>query len=163
MEAEHGRRKDGRSGNNKGNAGFSYCGNSMWISVYIYRKIRSKESLNIFQLVTMMSILNKMSNLFEIVAGNQKSTNTEIQKLLQYSKIKVPDEFLKIINENTELEILVNKEKYIRIWGANGCIEMNNAYHIQKYIPNSLAIGDDECGNAVLYANGNNGWGVYMV
>ena len=104
-----------------------------------------------------------MSNLFEIVAGNQKSTNTEIQKLLQYSKIKVPDEFLKIINENTELEILVNKEKYIRIWGTNGCIEMNNAYHIQKYIPNSLAIGDDEGGNAVLYANGNNGWGVYMV
>ena len=33
-------------------------------------------------------------------------------------------------------------------------IRYNMAYHIQKYIPNSLAIGDDECGNVVLYANG---------
>ena len=69
-------------------------------------------------------------------------------------KLKVPYEFLEIIRERTEIEILVNKEKYIRIWGAVGCIEMNEAYHIQKYIPNSLAIGDDECGNVVLYANG---------
>ena len=40
---------------------------------------------------------------------------------------------------------------------------MNDAYNIQKYIPNSLAIGDDECSNAILYANGNNGFGVYIV
>ena len=32
----------------------------------------------------------------------------------------------------------------------------------EKYIPDSLAIGDDECSNAVLYANGTNGFGVYM-
>ena len=47
--------------------------------------------------------------------------------------------------------------------GAKGCIEMNSAHHIQKYIPDSLAIGDDECSNAVLYANGSNGFGIYMV
>lgn len=40
---------------------------------------------------------------------------------------------------------------------------MNSAYHIQKYIPDSLAIGDDGCSNAVLYAKGSNGFGVYMV
>ena len=42
---------------------------------------------------------------------------------------------IEIIKEKTELEIQVDDKKYIRIWGANGCIEMNDAYHIQKYIP----------------------------
>ena len=110
-----------------------------------------------------MSILSKLSKLFEIITSDKKSSDTEIDELIQYSKIDVPFEFLEIIKERTEIEILVNDEKYIRIWGASGCIEMNAAYHIQKYIPDSLAIGDDECSNAVLYANGNNGFGVYMV
>lgn len=110
-----------------------------------------------------MSILNKMSKAFEVVASGTRSSDVEIDKLIQYSKIDVPPEFLEIVKERTELEIWVNREKYMRIWGANGCIEMNAAYNIQKYIPDSLAIGDDECSNAVLYANGNNGFGVYMV
>ena len=110
-----------------------------------------------------MSILSKMSKAFEFVTSDTKSSNIEIDELIKYSKIDIPLEFLEIIKERTEFEILVNKKKYIRIWGANGCIEMNDAYHIQKYIPYSLAIGDDECSNAVLYANGNKGFGVYMV
>ena len=110
-----------------------------------------------------MSILSKMSKLLNIVTSDTKSSDIEISKLLQYSKINIPIEFLEIIKEQSELEICVDGEKYIRVWGANGCIEMNDAYHIQKYIPNSLAIGDDECSNAILYANGNNGFGVYIV
>ena len=110
-----------------------------------------------------MSIFSKMSKSFELAASDVKSTDTKIDELIRYSKIDVPLEYIEIIKERTELEILVNNEKCIRIWGASGCIEMNSAYHIQKYIPNSLAIGDDECSNAVLYANGNNGFGVYMV
>lgn len=110
-----------------------------------------------------MSIINKISKSFEIAVSSAESSESEIDELIKYSKVDVPYEFLEIIRERTEIEILVNKEKYIRIWGAVGCIEMNEAYHIQKYIPNSLAIGDDECGNVVLYANGNNGFGVYIV
>lgn len=110
-----------------------------------------------------MSILNKMSKVFKVATSDTKSSESEIDELIQYSKINVPIEFLGIIRERAELEILVNSKKYIRIWGANGCIEMNDAYHIQKYIPDSLAIGDDECSNVMLYANGNNGFGVYMV
>ena len=110
-----------------------------------------------------MNILSKMSKSFELVASDEKSSDAEINELIHYSKIDVPVEFIEIIKEKTELEILVNNEKYIRVWGAKGCIEMNSAHHIQKYIPDSLAIGDDECSNAVLYANGSNGFGIYMV
>lgn len=110
-----------------------------------------------------MSILNKISKSFKLAASDTKSSDGEIDALIQYAKIDIPLEFLEIIKEKTEIEILVNNEKYIRIWGANGCIEMNDAYDIQKYIPDSLAIGDDECSNAVLYAYGKNGFGVYIV
>ena len=110
-----------------------------------------------------MNILSKMSKSFELVASDEKSSDAEINELIHYSKIDVPFEFIEIIKEKTELEILVNNEKYIRVWGAKGCIEMNSVHHIQKYIPDSLAIGDDECSNAVLYANGSTGFGIYMV
>lgn len=39
---------------------------------------------------------------------------------------------------------------------------MNSAYEIQKYIPDSLAIGDDEGGQALLYMNGIQGFGLYL-
>lgn len=110
-----------------------------------------------------MSILSKMSKSFHLAASDIKSKDNEVDELIQYSKIDVPSEYLAIIKEKTEIEILVDNEKYIRIWGANGCIEMNDAYYIQKYIPDSLAIGDDECSNIVLYADGKNGFGVYIV
>lgn len=110
-----------------------------------------------------MSILNKMGKAFELITSDTKSSNIEIDQLIQYSKIDIPCEFLDIIKERSELEIWVNREKYLRLWGAKGCIEMNDAYYIQEYIPESLAIGDDECSNAVLYAKGNDGFGVYIV
>ena len=89
-----------------------------------------------------MSILSKMGKLFELATSDAKSSDIEIDELIQYSEIDIPHEFLEIIEEKTELEILVNNK---------------------KYIPDSLAIGDDECSNAVLYANGNNGFGLYIV
>ena len=40
---------------------------------------------------------------------------------------------------------------------------MNKSYHIQHYIPNSLAIGDDEGENVLIYATGSKGFGLYLV
>lgn len=40
---------------------------------------------------------------------------------------------------------------------------MNEAYSIQENVPNSLAIADDEGGNALIYAIGKQGFGLYVV
>ena len=40
---------------------------------------------------------------------------------------------------------------------------MNESYEIQDYIPNSLAVGDDEGGNALIYFEGAEGFGLYIV
>lgn len=110
-----------------------------------------------------MGIVNELNKNFRIDASCVASLECEIDELIRFSSIKIPNEYLELIREQTELEINIQSQKYIRIWGANRCIEMNEAYFIQKYIPYSLAIGDDEGGNAIIYAEGKNGFGVYAV
>lgn len=109
-----------------------------------------------------MSILNQVSDDFRIDNYESKSGLHEINELINYFKVKIPDDYLEIIKEKTELEILVKGKKYLRLWGADGCMEMNNAYSIQKYIPDSLAIGDDECCNVLMYTEGTSGFGIYL-
>lgn len=65
-----------------------------------------------------MSILSKLSRSFKIAVSDAKSRDTEIDELINYSKIDVPLEFIEIIKEKTELEIMVKNKKYIRIWGG---------------------------------------------
>lgn len=110
-----------------------------------------------------MSILKELSNKYRIDASKPASSNKEIEKLVKFSDINIPEDFLEVIRELTDVEINVNGEKYIRIWGAIGCIDMNEAYSIQDNIPNSLAIADDESGNALIYTTGEQGFGIYVI
>ena len=110
-----------------------------------------------------MSILQKLSNKYKIDASKPASNDEEIKKLIEFSDINIPEDFLEVIRELTEIEINVDGEKYIRIWGAEGCIDMNDAYRIQDNIPNSLAIADDEGGNALIYTTGDQGFVLYVI
>ncbi|HDR6310635.1 TPA: SMI1/KNR4 family protein [Bacillus cereus] len=110
-----------------------------------------------------MSILENLNAVFILETQEPPATKETIQELQGFSSIDVPSDYLEIIQHCTDAEINVNNEIYIRIWSPEGCIEMNEAHNIQKYIPNSLAIGDDEGGKVLLYANGNEGFGLYMV
>lgn len=110
-----------------------------------------------------MSILQELSNKYRIDASKPASSDEEIKNLVEFSDINIPEDFLEVIRDLTEVEINVDGEKYIRIWGADGCIDMNEAYSIQDNIPNSLAIADDEGGNALIYATGDQGFGIYLI
>ncbi|WGA66941.1 SMI1/KNR4 family protein [Escherichia fergusonii] len=89
----------------------------------------------------------------------------DIYKLIKkYFHIAIPDEYLTFITLMADVELKVmDSTSYIRIWGAAGCSEMNAAYHIQDYIPHALAIGDDEGGKVIFYAEGKEGFGLYLV
>lgn len=110
-----------------------------------------------------MSILKDLGSSYRIDASKLGSSDEEVKKLIEFSEVQVPKDFLEIIKELTEIEINIDGKKYIRIWGADGCIEMNEAYNIQESIPNSLAIADDEGGNALIYTTGQNGFGLYVI
>ncbi|AIQ42162.1 SMI1/KNR4 family protein [Paenibacillus sp. FSL R5-0912] len=110
-----------------------------------------------------MSIFEEISSMYSIDSRESPAEKEEISKLLNYSTIEVPFDYIEFISIATEVEIKVKEKMYIRIWGPVDCIEMNEAYHIQKYIPRSLAIGDDEGGNVIIYLEGEGGLGLYMV
>ena len=110
-----------------------------------------------------MNILKNLSSNYKIYASQLGSNSEQIKKLINFSEINIPNDFLHLIRLLSEIEINVGEEKYIRIWGADGCIEMNEAYNIQKNIPLSLAIADDEGGNALLYTTGKKGFGLYII
>lgn len=113
-------------------------------------------------MIYIMSVLDYVSNLYSVDVKKPPATEDEIRQLKDFSPIDVPLEYLEIVREATEVEINIKNEMYIRIWSPNSCIEMNEAYFVQKYLPKSLAIGDDEGGGALLYLFGKEGFGLYL-
>jgi len=111
----------------------------------------------------MTNIIKNLSSNFSIDAKEAPATEEAISELKKFSPIAVPDEYMQLMRQSAELEIKVRHKRYIRIWSPRGCMEMNAAYRIQSCIPDSIAIGDDEGGNALLYCNGNKGFGLYSV
>lgn len=109
-----------------------------------------------------MDILANLDSSFRIDANEDAASQDEIAELKEFSTIPVPEDYLCVVRKMTEVEILVNGEKYIRIWSPHGCIEMNEAHEVQDCIPNSLAIGDDEGGAAFILMTGEKGLGLYL-
>ncbi|MEN1936473.1 SMI1/KNR4 family protein [Paenibacillus sp. 102] len=110
-----------------------------------------------------MGIFEELNAVFRLDVQELPAREEEIRALQNFSSIEVPLEYIEIVRQVTNVEINVCNDMYIRIWGPTDCIEMNEAYHIQKYIPYSLAIGDDEGGKVLTYASGIEGFGVYLV
>lgn len=110
-----------------------------------------------------MNILQTLNSKLKIETSESAASSDAINRLKQFSKIELPFDYCEIVSEMTEIEILVDNDRYFRIWSPDGCIEMNEAYQIQHYIPSSLAIGDDEGGSALIIMIGNKGFGLYKV
>lgn len=113
-----------------------------------------------------MDILKNLNEQYEIVSSEPANSEEEIQQLIEFSEITVPEEYLNIIRQQTELSILVKNcsyKCYIDIRGAVVCLDMNKSLEMQRWIPGSLAIADNGGGVALFYATGPNGFGVYAV
>jgi hypothetical protein len=110
-----------------------------------------------------MNILQNLHSSLKIDANEPAASTNDIDALNEFSTITVPVDYLNVIRDMTELEILTSSNKYLRIWSPAGCIEMNKEYQIQSYIPESLAIGDDEGGSALILMTGKQGFGIYKV
>lgn len=107
------------------------------------------------------NILDRIGFVHSIDSKGTPSKIEDIEALRAFSLIDLPEEYMEIIHMGSDIECNIDNQMYIRIWGALGCIEMNEAYEVQKHISNALAIGDDEGGGVLLYLNGKDGFGVY--
>lgn len=110
-----------------------------------------------------MNLLDRLNSRFRVDVSQPATSKSDLYELKQFSKIELPRDFVSLVSQMTEIEILVDNHKYFRIWSPLGCIQMNEGYKIQNYIPNSLAIGDDEGGSALVMMTGNKGFGLYKV
>lgn len=111
----------------------------------------------------MLDFIGKLNKRIELVGYEETEC---LKKLENYSKkvgIGIPEDYRKILGLGADMEMLVGDEGYIRVWGAEGCVEMNEIYYIQEDIPVSLAIADDGGGGCLVYLEGNEGYGLYYL
>lgn len=111
-----------------------------------------------------MSLLMNLHSSFSVGAKEPPSSEAEITQLALFAKrhgLIVPDEYLELVREASEIELIVDSKGCIRIWSAAGTVEMNQEYEVQKYLPEALAIGDDEGGKALAMMGGEQGRGLY--
>ena len=104
-----------------------------------------------------MTLLTNLSSRLKVVSWEPAASRHEIDSLVEFSRIQVPEELLEFHCEMTEVEIEIDGSNYLRLWSPAGCIEMNSAYEIQRHVPNSLGIGDNEGGMVLLLVQGEEG------
>lgn len=109
-----------------------------------------------------MDFLDEIKAKYQIFVYGEISSIHSINHLKSFSPVAIPQEYFDIIANSEEIEFILDW-KEVRIWSAESCLEMNQAYYIQKYIPEGIAIADDGCDNILLYANGKKGFGLYIV
>jgi len=107
-------------------------------------------------------MLKNLSASWKLLAKRAAAEESEIAALVKIVG-DIPNEYLALVGEATEIELLHANGQYLRIWGPAGCREMDQAYDIRRRIPGALPIGDDGGGSVLMYAVGHNGFGVYKV
>ncbi len=109
-----------------------------------------------------MSCISQLSRKLRIDVQEEASSEEDIELLKNFAPIEVPIDYLEIVREATEIQICVDDSDYLRIWSANGVMELNRAYEIQKYLPKALALGDDDWGRAILWMPFAARLGIYL-
>jgi hypothetical protein len=108
-------------------------------------------------------MIKDINNTFHIFSSENASEEDDIRRLRNYSPIPIPDEYIDLIREKADILIGIAENKSVLLWSARRCVEINQANNIQSYLPNSLAIADDGDGNALVYSDGRDGFGLYAV
>ena len=114
-----------------------------------------------------MSILDRLSSNFRVDVVEEPSTEESIEKLKEFSPIEGPQDYLDIIRHGKDAEVFVildheDFDMYLRFIGAEDALEQNEGLDLED-LPNSLVIGDNEGGRAIVYTTGPEGFGVYLV
>lgn len=107
-------------------------------------------------------MLDAIDSSFKVLAKGAPATQEQIDTAVNYFG-SVPQEFIDLAREATELEFQHRNGQYVRIWGPLGCIDMDEGYGIRQRIPDAIPIGDDGGGHVLIFAHGKQGCGLYHV
>jgi hypothetical protein len=107
-------------------------------------------------------MLNKVNSSYKLLAKGPPATQEQIDAAVTHFGT-LPQEFIDLVREATDVELQHQNGQYVRIWGPVGCVDMDEANEIRKYIPESFPIGDDGGGHVIFYGKGDSGEGLYHV
>lgn len=105
-------------------------------------------------------MINKLNQKIKILNIGPSSKLSNIDSISEELNFKLPQDYIVFLQQKNDFEFSLG-DVYIRIWGADGCIELNEVYNVAKQLPNSLAIGDDGSGGFLMYLSGKEGFGLY--
>ena len=108
------------------------------------------------------TMLNTINTSYKRLANALPASQDQINAAVMHFG-SLPQEYVDLVREATEIEVQHQNGQYIRIWGPLGCIEMDEGYGIRQRIPNAIPIGDDGGGHVLFYAHGGRGDGLYHV
>ena len=99
---------------------------------------------------------------FRIAAYRSPASEHDIDRLNAFSPLSIPADYFSLVRKMTDVEVYFGDDIFIRIWGPSRCLEINEAYEIQRNLPGSVAVGDDEGGSALIYMQAHKGFGLYL-
>lgn len=75
----------------------------------------------------------------------------------------IPDGYLDLVREATNVTLLWNNQGELRIWGPEEVVAMDAAYNASARMPGAMPFGDNGGGEWLVYGDGEKGRGVYLV
>lgn len=107
-------------------------------------------------------MLDSLHEKFNVLDQQEPASEEELRQLTARFP-QVPQEYLELVSEATEIEMEWDARQYLRLWGPSGCVEMDESYDIGARIEGALPVGDNGGGGALLYMEGKDGPGLYKV
>jgi hypothetical protein len=75
----------------------------------------------------------------------------------------IPNGYLDLVREATNVTLLWNNQGELRIWGPDEVFGMDTAYGASARMPGSIPFADNGGGEWLVYGDGQKGRGVYLV
>ncbi|MGH1558815.1 hypothetical protein ACRAWD_16215 [Caulobacter segnis] len=75
----------------------------------------------------------------------------------------IPDGYLDVVREATNVTLLWNRQGELRIWGPEEVVGMDGAYGASTRMPGAMPFADNGGGEWLVYGDGVKGRGVYLV
>ena len=103
-----------------------------------------------------------IGQMFKVLASRRPATEEEIQAMRDRFGA-VPTDYLELAAQATNIEIEHVSGQPIRIWDPQGLLDMDSGYGVRKYMPGAIPVGTDSGGRVIIYADANEGYGLYFV
>jgi len=87
---------------------------------------------------------------------NEAVHSDDIYELKKFANIELPKDYIEFLS-NPEVAFEIDNHFVFCVWPPKRCVELNMAYDVQKYLPNSLAIGSDLGDALIVYLDGERG------